>query len=68
MFLDFPVLVDLLLTWSWPRKLLIITQVRLQRKFSISTFIIQHIVTLPKYGHDALNIPRPQSTDILRYM
>ena len=21
--------------------------------------IIQHIVTLPKYGHGALNIPRP---------
>ena len=30
--------------------------------------IIQHkIVTLPKYGLDALNIRRPQSTDILRY-
>ena len=29
--------------------------------------IIQHIVTLPKYGHDELNIRRPHITDILRY-
>ena len=30
-------------------------------------FIIQHIVTLPKYGHGELNICRPHMTDILRY-
>ena len=29
--------------------------------------IIQHIVTLPKYGHGELNIRRPHITDILRY-
>ena len=33
--------------------------------FVINIFIIQNIVTLPKYGHDALNI-RPQSKDIQR--
>ena len=33
----------------------------------ISCFIIQHIVTLPKYGHGELNICRPHITDILRY-
>ena len=33
----------------------------------IMHFIIQHIVTLPKYGHDELNIRRPYITDILRY-
>ena len=29
--------------------------------------IIQHIVTLPIYGHGELNIRRPLITDILRY-
>ena len=29
--------------------------------------IIQQIVTLSKYGHDALDICHPQVTDILRY-
>ena len=29
--------------------------------------IIQHIVTLPKYGHGELSICRPHMTDILRY-
>ena len=29
--------------------------------------IIQHIVTLPKYGHAALNIRRSCAIDILRY-
>ena len=36
-------------------------------QFLIITFIIQHIVTLPKYGHGELNICRPHMTDILRY-
>ena len=36
-------------------------------QFLITTIIIQHIVTLPKYGHGALIIHRPWSTDILRY-
>ena len=36
--------------------------------FSIPRIIIQQIVTLSKYGPDALNICRPYSTDILRYM
>ena len=31
----------------------------------ITRIIIQQIVTLSKYGHDALNICRPYSTDIL---
>ena len=30
--------------------------------------IIQQIVTLSKYGHDALNNGQPYATDILRYM
>ena len=34
---------------------------------NLSCFIVQRIVTLPKYGHDAVNIRRPKSTDILRY-
>ena len=29
------------------------------------SIIIQHIVTLPKYGHVELNICRPHTTDIL---
>ena len=29
--------------------------------------IIQHIVTMPKCGHSALNFHRAYSTDILRY-
>ena len=29
--------------------------------------IIQHIVTLPKYGHCELNIRRPHIMNILRY-
>ena len=29
--------------------------------------VIQHIVTMPKYGHGELNIRRPHITDILRY-
>ena len=33
----------------------------------VRSFIIQHILTLPKYGHGALNICRPHITDILRY-
>ena len=33
----------------------------------ITAIIIQHIVTLPKYGHGELNICRPHITDILRY-
>ena len=33
----------------------------------IYLIIIQHIVTLPKYGHGELNICRPHMTDILRY-
>ena len=33
----------------------------------IFLFIIQHIVTMSKYGHSALNIRRAYSTDILRY-
>ena len=33
----------------------------------ISSFIIQQIVTLSKYGHDALDICHPQVTDIRRY-
>ena len=33
----------------------------------IINIIIQHIVTLPKYGHGELNICRPHITDILRY-
>ena len=33
----------------------------------INAVIIQHIVTLPKYGHGELNIRRPHITDILRY-
>ena len=38
------------------------------RKYShTNSFIIQHIVTLPKYGHGELNICRPHITDILRY-
>ena len=36
-------------------------------KHSVS-IIIQQIVTLSKYGHHELNICRPYSTDILRYM
>ena len=31
----------------------------------ITHFIIQHIVTLPKYGHGELNICRPHITDRL---
>ena len=34
----------------------------------LNIFIIQHIVTLPKYGHGELNIRRPHTTDILRYI
>ena len=34
-------------------------------KIAISCFIIQHIVTLPKYGHGEFNICRPHTTDIL---
>ena len=34
----------------------------------LTQFIIQHIATLPKYGHGALNIRRLQSTDILRFI
>ena len=34
---------------------------------ALSYIIIQHIVTLPKYGHGKLNLRRPQITDILRY-
>ena len=34
----------------------------------LNVLIIQHIVTLAKYGHGALNIRRPcKNTDILRY-
>ena len=36
-------------------------------QFLIIAVIIQHIVTLPKYGHGELNIRRPHITDILRY-
>ena len=32
-----------------------------------TVIIIQHIVTLPKYGHGELNTRRPHITDILRY-
>ena len=35
--------------------------------YTIKYVIIQHIVTLPKYGHGKLNICRPHKTDILRY-
>ena len=34
----------------------------------LNIFIIQHIVTLPKYSHSELNIRRPHTTDILRYI
>ena len=37
------------------------------RTQQISRVIIQHIVTLPKYGHSELDICRPHMTDILRY-
>ena len=33
----------------------------------LSRYIIQRTFTLPKYGHGALNIRRPYTTDILRY-
>ena len=33
----------------------------------LSHFIIQQIVTMPKYGKEALNICHPYMTDILRY-
>ena len=33
----------------------------------ICAIIIQHIVTLPKYGHGELNTRRPHITDILQY-
>ena len=36
-------------------------------KLRISFVIIQHIVTMSKYGHSALNISRAYSTYILRY-
>ena len=36
-------------------------------KRQISCVIIQQIVTLSKYGHDALDICHPQVTDIRRY-
>ena len=36
-------------------------------KACIYVFIIQHIVTLPKYGHGELNICRAHMTDTLRY-
>ena len=36
-------------------------------QFLINIFIIQHIVTLPKYGNCELRICRPHMTDILRY-
>ena len=34
----------------------------------IPRVIIQQIVTLSKYGHDALDICHPKVTDIQRYM
>ena len=34
---------------------------------TITFIIIQQIVTLSKYGHDALDIRHPQVTDIRRY-
>ena len=33
----------------------------------INSIIIQQIVTMPKYGKEALNICHPYMTDILRY-
>ena len=33
----------------------------------VSNFIIQQIVTLSKYGHDALEICHPYVTDFRRY-
>ena len=40
------------------------------RSYSYSGYFtgsqLQHIVTLPKYGHGELNIRRPHITDILR--
>ena len=39
-----------------------------QSKLHIISIIIQQIVTLTKYGHDALDICHPQVTDIRRYM
>ena len=35
-------------------------RVSVERGSTVFIVIIQHIVTLPKYGHGALNIRRPQ--------
>ena len=37
------------------------------KTYKLKRFIIQHIVTMSKYGRSALNIRRAYSTDILRY-
>ena len=57
----------LIVAMSRETKLCSPVNIRQYQALQVFQFIIQHIMTMSKYGHSTLNIPRAYSTGIRRY-